>query len=477
MSRPAFCLAVLLAFPIVTSASDPQPDPVEAALKLQKTIAAANDLLDANMPSEAVNVLEVELSNADGNKAFLALLRRAYAAEVRALEAKPTADPNRLAQSRRKLALLGGKVDEAVAVPIALPASDDSLKTARTLFNQGKYAEAAERFAAGKQAGFTESDAAAWAYCRIKLAAEKVNAAKCDTATASAAETDVAAAMQLAPNNADLQKVGRSVIAVARQRQSGLSAPVNLASPGRESGESVIETASFRVRFQGSRDTADAVAKAAESKRATIFERWSGPPAGAWEPKCEILIHANAEAYAKAAGRPATATGHATVKLTNGRATERRIELRADDASMVTNALPRELTHIILADLFPTTPPPKWAEEGMAVLAGDADEIARFTRKLPDCYRDAQLFPMASLLELKEFPDAARITGFYCESVSVVEYLMKLGGERNFTIFLRDCQRYGTASALKRNYNLDGPGALEAAWKQAALSSARGQQP
>jgi hypothetical protein len=189
------------------------------------------------------------------------------------------------------------------------------------------------------------------------------------------------------------------------------------------------------------------------------------------------VIHATADSYSKATGRPAHATGHATVKLAEGRASERRIELRSDDAALITNALPRELTHIVLADLFPNRPPPKWAEEGMAVLAGDATEIERFTRKLPECYRDAQLFPLAALLELKDFPDAARVTGFYCESISLVGYLVKLGGERNFTLFLRDCQRYGTASALKRTYQIESIQALEAAWKNSALTSARVQMP
>ncbi|HJZ57817.1 MAG TPA: hypothetical protein VKE74_22850 [Gemmataceae bacterium] len=496
--RGIVALAVLLALPLTTLAQDPKPDPVEKALAIQRAMAAAEQFLTGNMPADAVMVLEAELPNADGNRAFLALLRRAYAAELRQLGASPNPDPNRLAQTRRKLNLLGGAEVESdpAALPTAAPApaGDDPLRDARGLFNQGKYAEAGEKFAAaaGKQAPLAESDAAAWAYCRIKLAADQVNSPKCNAATAAAAEKDVTAAMQLAPNNPELQKVGRSVIAVARQKQAnpgptspgsanpGLANP-SLANPDRQVGGSswdLVETASFRVRFQGDRAAADALARAAEAKRVEIFNRWSGPPAAAWEqPKCEIILHPNAECFTKMTQRPSGATGHAVVKLAGGKPTERRIDLRADDPGMLSNALPRELTHVILADLFPTQPPPKWAEEGMAVLAGDPDEVSRFVRTLPRCARDGQLFPVASLVEMKEFPDATRVTGFYCESVTLVDYLVKLGGERNFTIFLRDCQRYGTASALKRSYGLDGPQALEAAWKQSALDTARGQKP
>lgn len=351
---------------------------------------------------------------------------------------------------------------------------------ARNLFKQGKYAEAAEKFAAAKQP-LADSDAAAWAYCRIKLAADRVNAATCDSATAAAAEREIAAAMQLAPGNAELQQVGRKLVVVARQKQANPgSATAVLPQPDLQLGGSwqVHETASFRVRYQGDRALAERIAAAAEAKRKELFERWSGPPAGAWDsPKCEVVLHPNAECFAKMTQRPAAATGHALVKLTGGRATERRIDLRADDAALLPNALPRELTHVILADLFPTTPPPKWAEEGMAVLAGDPDEVSRFIRTLPRCYRDGHLFPLATLMELKEFPEANRITGFYCESVALVDYLVKLKDERTFTVFLRDCQRYGIASSLKRTYGIDGPQALEQAWKPIALDTARGQNP
>jgi len=249
-----------------------------------------------------------------------------------------------------------------------------------------------------------------------------------------------------------------------------------IAKPNAANTGDLLETASFRVRYSGNRELAEAVAKAAENFRKEIFERWSGPPSGSWELKCEIVVHPTAEAYTQATGRPVGSTGTAIVRLTNGRASERRIDLRADDATIASNALPRELTHIVLADLFPDKPPPKWAEEGMAVLAGTAEEAGRYTNTLRRCARDGEWFGLAQLTELKDFP-ADKITGFYCESVSLTEYLIHKGGERNFTIFLRDCQRYGTAQSLKRQYGIDGPQALETAWKRSALEVSRGQAP
>jgi hypothetical protein len=281
-----------------------------------------------------------------------------------------------------------------------------------------------------------------------------------------------------------LQKIGQQVIAFANLKannRDGSTAQIGptfneIAKPVATHSGDIVETASFRVLHTHARELAETVARAAENSRSEIFERWSGPPAGAWELKCEIVIHPTAEAYARATSRPPASTGTANVRLTNGRASERRIDLRADDATMVANALPRELTHIVLADLFPDKPPPKWAEEGMAVLAGTAEEASRYTNTLRRCAREGEWLGLAQLMDLKDYP-AEKITGFYCESVSLTQYLIRAHGEKNFTIFLRDCQRYGTIQSLKRQYGIDSPQALESIWKRSALEVGRAQAP
>src|SRR5262249_49169002 len=160
------------------------------------------------------------------------------------------------------------------AAPIAAPAAD--LPPAPELladeeFRKGNCPQAATWYthlAAANRGAMTAQRQAAWAYCRVKLAADRVNAPGCDPAAAAAAEKDVAEALRLAPTNADLQRVGQAVLAVARQRQVNPARP-GVASPGRQPGESpiavpadweAIETPSFRVRFKGTRELAQAVA-------------------------------------------------------------------------------------------------------------------------------------------------------------------------------------------------------------------------
>ncbi|HVL12047.1 MAG TPA: hypothetical protein VM529_05755 [Gemmata sp.] len=488
MPRLSVLSALLVVSFLTPTTAAAEPTPVEKQLAVQKAMATARQFVELNMPSDAVLALEAEVANADGNKAFLSLLRECYLAELYSLEKVPTPDAAKVEQVRRKLSLLGGAAPatkpaakpektetpeppppaiEPPAAVTAAPVAADPTADAAAAFNKGEWAAAERLFASAPNLNAEQK--AAWAYCRIKLAAEKV--AACDATTAAALAAEVTDALKLVPAHAELQKIGQQVLANANAVAGTRREPAATAA-----GDAV-ETPSFRVRHAGDRALAEAVAKAAEAQRTAIFQRWSGPPSAAWPVKCEITIHPTAADYAKATGRPAESTGTSAVKLDAGRATERRIDLRADDAGMESNALPRELTHVVFADLFPDRPAPKWAVEAIAILAGTPEEVDRYTRTLPRCAREGDWIALAQLLDLKDFP-AEKITGFYCQSVSLADYLIRAGGsERNFTIFLRDCQRYGTAPALKRTYGVETPQALEAAWRRATLETGRAQAP
>jgi hypothetical protein len=476
---------------------EPDVPLVEKQLAMQSAMASARQALDRNNPTEAVAVLEEKLAFADGNTAFLNLLREAYRAEIRQLEQAPQANAERLAHTKRKLALLGGSgttVSPAPTGPAAIPSplevtpvvspvvplgtpleiasstpatSKPGLDEAIAAFNQQNFAQAEKLFAQLGAAKLSTQQKSAWAYCRIKLAADRINSPDCDAPTAAAVVDEVAAALELITDNAKLLAAGREVLKTAQAKAKGAK-PMGRGgstSIAVVSTDDVYETASFRVHHGGQRELGESLAKAAEASRKQIFERWSGPPGGVWEPKCDIVLHANATAYASATGKPAVLTGHATVKLVNNRASERRIDLRADDDALLTNTLPRELTHVILADLFPTSPPPKWAAEGMAILAGSPEEIRRYHQTLPRCARENELRSLAALFELKDVPTDG-ITGFYCQSVSLTEYLIARIGERNFKIFLNDAQRYGIMQALKRQFGIENITTLEQAWKR-----------
>src|SRR5207249_857645 len=104
---------------------------------------------------------------------------------------------------------------------------------------------------------------------------------------------------------------------------------------------------------------------------------------------------------------------------------------------------------------FPTQAPPKWAEVGMAGLAASAEEIGRFAQAAKVAARTGELFSVADLAALAGYPKAERVTAFYAAAVTLVDYLVKRKGEKAFTTFLRDGQRYGVEAALRRNYDTD----------------------
>lgn len=490
MSRLAAVLAtaVLLAYPLLA-----QVPTVDRALALNACMEEARDLLTANKSAAAIERLERGLSIADGNRTFLDLLRSAYAAEIKRLMLA-NAEASKIDPIRTKLALLG--VGTAAETPAAAPtpqptapapapeaqAGLDALKQASAAFDaartQPKKYEDASRFFAlafGQKIEMAPDQLASWAYCRIRVAGEHLSRPGTEPKAAAEIATEIEDALKLAPNDAALQKAGADLLAIAKAKSESKPTP-SPASPATDDGWHVVETASFRVKHRGRRALAESVARAAEAKRTEIATRWSGPLGGDWEPKCEIALHDDGATFATATGQPKEGTGRATVSLAAGQVTERKIDLRADDAATAENALPRELTHVILADLFPTQAPPRWAEVGMAVLAASPVERDRVLRTAARCQRDGDLVPAGQLLELNA-PPADRVTGWYAGSAALVEFLVKWKGEKAFTTFLRDIQRYGQASALQRQYGIADLRHLDEMWTRNLRTATRGQTP
>ena len=78
----------------------------------------------------------------------------------------------------------------------------------------------------------------------------------------------------------------------------------------------------------------------------------------------------------------------------------------------------------MLGALLPDAPPPRWADEGMAVLAEPRSQVERFGRTLHRCRAQGELVHLSQLMQRSDYPPAATITAFYVESVSIVEFLV-----------------------------------------------------
>ncbi len=150
----------------------------------------------------------------------------------------------------------------------------------------------------------------------------------------------------------------------------------------------------------------------------------------------------------------------------------RRIDLAGDNPNLLNAALPREVTHVVLADIFPNPLLPRWADEAMAILAEPRANVERYLQALPRCRREGGLVAVGQLLTATDFPDAAGITGFYVESISLVDMLVNERGAKAFAIFLQDARRYGYEKALERNYQIHGFAELQERWLRHAFATA-----
>ena len=347
-----------------------------------------------------------------------------------------------------------------------------SLQEGSRLFRLGsaqpaKFADAAKCFAAAfRSVEMTPDQLAAWAYCRVRLAHDRLHKSPADAATATEVIAEVEEALRLAPDQEKLHALGATLIADATRRGGRSSAPapapVSEATP-----DAAVETANFRVVHPGNAEVAATVARAAEASRAAILKRWTGQPPADWAAKCVVTLHAGGDAFAQATRLPAGQRGRAAADLADGRVTARRLDLSLDGdlATLTADVLPRELTHAVLAELFPTDPPPLWAALGMAVLATSDAEQARYRATLARCAEARTLPTAATLLALTAAP-AERSTEFHVASASLVGFLVAWRGEAEFRSFLGLSRRYGAEKAARQVYGVESLARLDTAWRQ-----------
>jgi hypothetical protein len=237
-------------------------------------------------------------------------------------------------------------------------------------------------------------------------------------------------------------------------------------------GWEVAETTNFRVFHKQQRDLAEKAARAAEQTRAAMYRKWFGQSGEAWNPRCDMYLHASAQDYSRATGQSAALQGHSRIESDRdtGRVVARRIDLHVDHPRMLDAVLPHETTHVVLAGQFGRHQVPRWADEGMAVLTEPADKVDQHRRSLARCHGDGQLLSVRDLMQLGDFPSSRQISAFYAQSVSLVDYLSRQHGAVGFTQFLRDGLREGYEPALRRHYGYRDFADLQERWNQQMLA-------
>lgn len=233
------------------------------------------------------------------------------------------------------------------------------------------------------------------------------------------------------------------------------------------------ELGSENFRIVGVRDTATAqqTINACEQLRRQLFAFWfDGQVPQPWQPKCLVVIHPTDPQYLAAVGASAGSTvASSLVDDRRGVIFGRRIDIRASRAGWL-SALPHELTHVVLADHFAGKSLPRWADEGMAILADPADKRERHASDLMRALGNRQQFRLVELIELREYPSASRWGCFYGQSASLAAHLIELKSPRDFIRFIDVSLAQGTPAALRTVYGFPSMGELEARWHRETVS-------
>jgi len=225
----------------------------------------------------------------------------------------------------------------------------------------------------------------------------------------------------------------------------------------------VHETPNFRI-FHCDARLAQAAGEAAESARADQAKRWGSPALQRpWVPRCEIHLYPTGKAFAQATGQPENSPGFSTMVSNGNRVTARRTSLRADHRQLLTAILPHEVTHVVLADLFTIQQIPRWADEGLAVLAEPNAEQNLRAAELQEPLETGRLIEMNKLMSM-DYPEATDWSLYYAQSVSLTRFLVEQGTPEQFLQFVRDLHGTGIEPALRSAYRIGGFAELKERW-------------
>ena len=318
-----------------------------------------------------------------------------------------------------------------------------------------------------------------WAYCKLNGVIEAMNQPTLSTAAKQELLKEVRQAMSMSPKLGSTyakaliprleERMPLNNIPAVTERVEESAAVPPMRHLGKQGQWNVLETANFRILHNQPAEVAEKAAKIAEQTRTVMSTKWFNENGGAWSPRCDLYLHATGQDYSKATGVPAQSPGHSTIRSEGDHVLSRRVDIHCDDANWPVGVLPHETTHVVLAGRYGNSTVPRWADEGMAVLAEPRDRIERHLRNLPKHRDERTLFNVGKLMQMNDYPDPRYIGPFYAQSVSLVEYLSSLKGAPEYTAFLRDGLREGYEPALQKHFHINGYADLDRLWQNYAF--------
>jgi len=227
-----------------------------------------------------------------------------------------------------------------------------------------------------------------------------------------------------------------------------------------QDGYKVAETAHFRILHDQDKTLVEKVGEVAEITRANLQHKWFKDEPTEWDGKCSIYLHADRAKYADKTKMKNTLGHMRTIEW--GGSLLRSIHLPCKEPSQVIDVLPHEVSHSVMAVRFQGRTP-RWADEGMAMMAETPASTQECVGKLARYRRNDSLFALEVLLNTEE-AEQFNTMEFYAQSTSLVQFLTSLKGSQGFTDFLRTYIMKGAETALKQHYDIQGYADLETKW-------------
>jgi hypothetical protein len=224
-----------------------------------------------------------------------------------------------------------------------------------------------------------------------------------------------------------------------------------------------VDTPSFRVLYLDDPGLAARVGQAAEETRRRQQALWLGEGRRpAWSPRCDIYLFPTKRMLVQFNGGDEARAGSAASRrsrLVRGQTLQRVMHLAADEYGLLEDLLPHEVSHIIVGGLMGVKESPRWADEGLAVLAMSRPARESYEEVLQHYRGRAQLFPLAQLMAMEVYPDPPFRRLFYAQSLSLVRFLLELADRGALLRLMRG------EGDLSRLYSIEGPDALERRWR------------
>jgi RNA polymerase sigma factor (sigma-70 family) len=212
----------------------------------------------------------------------------------------------------------------------------------------------------------------------------------------------------------------------------------------------IQRTANFDVTAP-TRESAQKVAQAAEKHRKALALLWLGKELPAWEKRCPVRVRLT----------ELGAAGVSTFQFDDGSVVAQSMALEGNLKEILANALPHEMTHIVLAD-WSGRPLPRWADEGAALQAESKESRARHAQAVLTILDEKRALPLRRLLPLREYPPD--VMAMFAQGFSLTDFLLSKGGRAKFLEFVKQGDRDSWAKSAKAHYGYATLDELEKAW-------------